>query len=52
MSRLSQFFGGISENFRAARFHHALNQLSDRQLADIGLSRNDLTRRSRELARF
>ena len=52
MSRFSRFFGGISEGFRAARYNQALNQLSDRQLADIGLSRGELPRHALELARL
>lgn len=51
MSKLSNFFSGISEGFRAARYSQTLNQLSDRQLADIGLTRSDISRRAMDLAR-
>lgn len=50
MSGFSTFFGGIADGVRAARLHRELNQLSDRRLADIGLSRQDLPRKSAEWA--
>lgn len=50
MSTFSRVFGSISQGFRAARYTQALNQLSDRQLADIGLTRGEIARRAFELA--
>jgi uncharacterized protein YjiS (DUF1127 family) len=51
MSRFSNYFAGVSERFKAARFSHVLNEMSDRQLADIGVSRAEIPRRAREMAR-
>jgi uncharacterized protein YjiS (DUF1127 family) len=50
MNTFSKLFAGFSEGIRVARFHRALNQMSDRQLADIGISRDDIARRAIELA--
>jgi uncharacterized protein YjiS (DUF1127 family) len=51
MSRFSNYFTGVSERFKAARFNQILNQMSDRQLADMGFTRGDIPRRAREMAR-
>ncbi len=51
MNTFSKVFAGFAEVVRVARFHRALSQMSDRQLADIGISRNDISRRAFELAR-
>ena len=51
MSRFRHAVATAVERFRAARFYDALNGLSDRQLADIGLTRGDVPQRARELAR-
>jgi uncharacterized protein YjiS (DUF1127 family) len=52
MSRFSNIFSGFAEGFKAARFHHALSRMSDRQLADIGLTRESIPRRALELAQL
>ena len=50
MSRFRNAAAGIAERFMAARYKQALSGLSDRQLADIGLTRETLSLRARELA--
>ncbi len=52
MNKFSNVFTGLAEGFKAARFHHALSRMSDRQLADIGLSRDNISRRALELAQM
>lgn len=52
MSKFRRAAAGLAEGFMAARFHQALNDLSDRQLADIGLTRAEIPERARELARL
>ncbi len=44
-------FSRFTERFLMARYSHALSHLSDRQLADIGLTRETIPTRARELAR-
>jgi uncharacterized protein YjiS (DUF1127 family) len=51
MRRFSALFGGLAEGFRAARFHRSLNELSDWQLREMGIGRQDLPRRAIDLAR-
>jgi uncharacterized protein YjiS (DUF1127 family) len=51
MSRFRHAAAGIAERFLTARYHQALSQLSDRQLADIGLTRATIAERALELAR-
>ena len=51
MSTFNRFFAGIAEGFRAARIHQALSRMSDRQLADIGVTRDGISQRAHELAR-
>ena len=51
MSRFRRAAAGFAERFLTARYHEALSGLSDRQLADIGLARADISQRARELAR-
>ena len=48
---IRQRFAVVAERFRAARFHDALNGLTDRQLSEIGLTRAGIAQRARELAR-
>ncbi|WP_421722762.1 DUF1127 domain-containing protein [Bauldia sp.] len=48
MSGFSNFFGGIADGVRAARLYNQLDRMSDRRLADIGLSREDLPRKASE----
>jgi uncharacterized protein YjiS (DUF1127 family) len=43
MGRFSDMISGVTERVRASRFRAAMSRLSDQQLADIGLSRNNLT---------
>lgn len=50
MSRFSKILTGVADGFKAARFRQAMSRLSDRQLADIGLSRENISRRALELA--
>ena len=51
MSRFSDYFAGVSERFKAARFNQILNQMSDRQLADMGFARADIPSHARKMAR-
>ena len=51
MNKLANIVAGLTEGFRAARYASTLNQLSDRTLADIGISRELISQRARELAR-
>jgi uncharacterized protein YjiS (DUF1127 family) len=48
MSRFSR----LAERFRVARYTEALNLMTDRQLADIGLTRGGISARAQELARL
>jgi uncharacterized protein YjiS (DUF1127 family) len=50
MSRMSNLLSSLSVGFKTARFNQALNRMSDRQLADIGIDRFDIPRRAREMA--
>ena len=52
MSRFSKIFAGVAEGIKTARFNEAMSRMSDRQLADIGLRREDIPRRAFELARL
>ncbi len=40
----------LTEGFNAARTQHTLNRMSDRQLADIGLTREHVSLRALEMA--
>ncbi|MCP4385737.1 MAG: DUF1127 domain-containing protein [Hyphomicrobiales bacterium] len=51
MSRFSDFLTGVSERYKAARYNEVLTRMSDRQLVDIGLSRTDIPRHARDMAR-
>lgn len=51
MSRFSDYLTGFSERFKAARYNEVLTRMSDRQLADIGLSRGEIPRHARDMAR-
>ncbi len=51
MTNFRRFAAGVAEGFRTARFHQALAGMNDRQLADLGLARADISQRARELAR-
>jgi uncharacterized protein YjiS (DUF1127 family) len=50
MSRFARAAAGFAERLRVAGYHRALSQMSDRQLADIGLSRETISHRAHELA--
>ncbi len=49
MSRFSRATARIAKRFMTARYEEALNRLSDRQLADIGLTREGIPASVREL---
>lgn len=51
MSGFSNYFATVSERFKAARFNQVLNQMSDRQLADLGFSRATIPEHARQMAR-
>ena len=46
MSRFRRAAAGVAERFLTARYHEALSGMSDRQLADIGLTRRASTARA------
>ncbi len=50
MNRFSRVFNSLTEGFNTARLNHTFNRMSDRQLADIGLTRENASLRSLELA--
>ena len=51
MSTLSNIVAGLAEGLRMARLYQELSHMSDRQLADIGLTRDNISRRALDLAR-
>ncbi len=52
MNRFRRATAGVAERFLTARYHEALSSLSDRQLADIGLTRENISLRALELAQM
>lgn len=50
MNRFARTFSSLTDGFNTARLNHTLNRMSDRQLADIGLSRENVSLRALELA--
>ncbi len=50
MNKFTRTAARFAEGFMAARHHHTLSRMSDRQLADIGLSRDNISLRALELA--
>ena len=50
MNTFNRVAARLTEGFTAARTHHALSRMSDRQLADIGLTRENISLRALELA--
>ena len=50
MSKLSNILSGLADGLRMARYHQALSHMSDHQLADIGLTRDGISRRALEMA--
>ncbi len=50
MNRFSRAFNSLTTSLSTARLNHTLNRMSDRQLADIGLSRENVSVRALELA--
>ena len=50
MNTFTNIFGGIADGIRARRLHGELDRMSDRRLADIGLTRADLPRKAVEWA--
>ncbi|WP_421722763.1 DUF1127 domain-containing protein [Bauldia sp.] len=51
MSRFSDLITGFSEHYKAARYSEVLNRMTDRQLADIGVSRSEIGQQARNMAR-
>lgn len=51
MSRFSNYFSVVSDRFKTARFNQVLSQMSDRQLADIGVTREGIPQYARRMAR-
>jgi uncharacterized protein YjiS (DUF1127 family) len=43
MGKFSDMISGLAGRIEASRFRAAMSRLSDSQLADIGLSRDNLT---------
>lgn len=50
MNRFSRVFTSLTEGLSTARLNHTLNRMSDRQLADIGLTRDTASLRALKLA--
>lgn len=50
MNRFANIFSSLTEGFNAARTQHTFNRMSDRQLADIGLTRETASLRALQLA--
>jgi uncharacterized protein YjiS (DUF1127 family) len=50
MNRFARAFTTLTDGFHTARLNHTFNRMSDRQLADIGLSRENVSLRALELA--
>ena len=50
MNHFTRTFSTLTDSFNTARLNHAFNRMSDRQLADIGLSRENASLRALELA--
>jgi uncharacterized protein YjiS (DUF1127 family) len=51
MNRFARIFNSLTGGVRTAREHLRLDRMSDRQLADIGLTREGISRRALKLAR-
>ncbi len=51
MSRFSNYFAGVTERYKVARYKQVLSAFSDRQLEDMGFARGDIPRHAREMAR-
>ncbi len=52
MRTFKRVAAGLAEGFLTARYHEALRQMNDHQLADLGLTREGIPQRARELARM
>ena len=50
MTSFTRVFTSFADGFKTARLHHTLNRMSDRQLADIGLSRENVSLRALAMA--
>lgn len=50
MSGFSNFLSRVNIGIKTSQFHRALSGMTDRQLADIGVNRQDIPRRAREMA--
>ena len=50
MNRFAHAFSSLTAGFNTARLNHAFNHMSDRQLADIGLTRENASLRALDLA--
>ncbi len=52
MNTFTRTAARFAEGVMAARHNHALRRMSDRQLADIGLTRENVSLRALELAQL
>ncbi len=50
MNRFARVLNSLTDGFNTARVQHRLNRMSDRQLADIGISRDNVSLRALALA--
>ncbi len=50
MNRFARAFSSLTVGFNTARLNHSFNRMSDRQLADIGLTRENASLRALEVA--
>jgi uncharacterized protein YjiS (DUF1127 family) len=50
MNRFARAFSTLTDGLHTARLNHTFNRMSDRQLADIGLTRENASLRALELA--
>jgi uncharacterized protein YjiS (DUF1127 family) len=50
MNRFSRVLTSLTDGFNTARLTRTLDRMSDRQLADIGFTRETISLRSLELA--
>ena len=51
MNPITRVLSGVADGIRTARIRHTLGRMSDRQLADIGFSRDTIAHQVRVLTR-